>query len=71
MLEFYIIGKDLSKLIQIQEKLIQLLDDIRNEKVIRDNDTTIRTVKLLNGGGMVKNSDTGNYEVIAYFLCKI
>ena len=70
-LEFNIIGKDLNKLLAIRQKLIELLDDTRNEKIIKDTDTTIRSTKLLNGGGMAKNPETGNYEIILYFLIKI
>ena len=55
-LEFNIIGKDLNKLLAIRQKLIELLDDTRNEKIIKDTDTTIRSTKLLNGGGMAKKS---------------
>jgi hypothetical protein len=70
-IEFNIIGKDLNKLLTIRQKLIELLDDTRNEIIIKDNDTTIRNTKLLNGGGMAKNPETGNYEIILYFLIKI
>jgi len=70
-IEFNVIGKDLSKLITIKERLIDLLDDPRNEKIIKDNDTVIRHSSLLNGGGMVKNPETGNYEVVAFFMIKI
>ncbi len=69
--EFRLISKDLNKLIAIQERLINLLDDPRGEKIIKDDDTTIRSTKLLNGGGQVNNEDTGNYEIVVYFLCQI
>lgn len=66
-IEFNIVGKDLAKLMQIQNRLIYLLDDPRNEKHIEN----IYHTELLNGGGIVKNPDTGNYEIILYFLYKI
>ncbi|EHQ90169.1 hypothetical protein [Desulfosporosinus youngiae] len=69
--EFRLISKDLSKLIAIQSRLINLLDDPRGKKIIKDTETVIRSTKLLNGGGMVKNESTGNYEVVVYFLCQI
>lgn len=70
-LEFRVIGKDLAKLIAIQSRLINLLDDPRGENIIKDESTTIRHSKLLNGGGMLFNETTGNHELILYFLCKI
>lgn len=64
-LEFNLIGKDLSKLLQLHNRLITLLDDMQTINL--DN---IRYIKLLNGGGMIKNPDTGNYHIILYFLVK-
>ena len=69
--EFRLISKDLNKLIALQSRLINLLDDHRGEKIIKDSETVIRSTKLLNGGGQVKNEDTGNYEMVVYFLCQI
>lgn len=69
--EFRLISKDLNKLIAIQSRLIKLLDDPREETIIKDDETTIRNIKLLNGGGFWKNPDTGNHEMVVYFLCKI
>ena len=70
-IEFNIIGSDLSKLLSIKFKLIDLLDDPRGEKQIKDNEAVVRHSKLLNGGGMTKNPNTGNFEIIVFFLCKI
>jgi hypothetical protein len=69
--EFRVIGDDLSQLILIQDRLIKLLDDPQNRIIIKDENTTIRHSKLLNGGGFAKNPDTGNFEMIVYFLFKI
>jgi hypothetical protein len=70
-IEFRIIGKDLEKLTAIQSRLIKLLDDPRNENIIKSQDTFIRHTKLLNGGGMAINPSTGNYEIVIFFLIKI
>lgn len=70
-IEFNVIGKDLNTLIEIQNRLIQLLDDYRSEFVIEDADSFIRQINLINGGGQLKNPDTGNYEIILYFLGQI
>ncbi|SFQ22819.1 hypothetical protein [Caldicoprobacter faecalis] len=64
-LEFNLIGKDILKLLQLQNRLITLLDDM--QAINLDN---IRYIKLLNGGGMIKNPDTSNYHIILYFLVK-
>lgn len=66
-LEFNVICKDLSKGLVIQDRLITLLDEVR--EIIKIDG--IRTTKLLNGGGMVKNPETGNYHIVLYFLAKI
>lgn len=70
-IEFRLISKDLSKLFAIQSRLIKLLDDPRDEVIIKDDETAIRSRKLLNGGGSWKNPETGNYEMVVYFLCQI
>lgn len=70
-IEFNIIGTELDKLLSIKYKLIELLDDPRNERTIKDNEIVVRHSKLLNGGGMIKNPNTGNYEVVVFFLVKI
>jgi len=70
-IEFRLISKDLSKLLAIQSRLMKLLDDPRDKTIIKDDETTIRSIKLLNGGGFWKNPDTGNHEMVVYFLCKI
>lgn len=70
-IEFRLISKDLSKLIAIQSRLINLLDDTRGKMIIKDNETVIRSTKLLNGGGTVKNENTGNHETVVFFLCQI
>lgn len=61
--EFGIISKDLDKALLIKEKLIELLDNERNNIRIQG----IKQTLLLNGGGILKHQDTGNYEIIVYF----
>lgn len=69
--ELNVIGKDLSKLIKVKERLIELIDDPQNTKTIKDNNMTIRTSHLVNGGGITKNPETGNYHVVIFFTVKI
>lgn len=61
--EFGIISNDLNKALSIKEKLIELLDNERNNIRIDG----IKQTLLLNGGGILKHEDTGNYEIIVYF----
>jgi len=61
--EFNIISNDLNKALSIKEKLIDLLDNERNNVRIDG----IKQSLLLNGGGILKHEDTGNYEIIVYF----
>lgn len=68
--EFRIISKDVSKTLTIQERLIELLDKVRQEYLI-DGETVIRTIDLLNGGGTVKSPDYDKWETIVFFLAKI
>lgn len=65
--EFDIIGKDISKLLSLKDRIIELLDDPRNSKTIKDENTTILTSELVNGGGVAKNNETNNFNVIVYF----
>lgn len=69
-IEFRIIGKDLSKLTAIKSRLIKLLNYNRKTEIIRDKKVVIKDSKLLTGGGQVKNPNTGNYELVIYFLIK-
>ncbi|MCG8483471.1 MAG: hypothetical protein MJA31_09200, partial [Clostridia bacterium] len=61
--EFKIVGDDLTKVQAIREKVIDLLDDPRGEKIIKNENTVVRHSKLFEGGEMNKNSDTGNFEM--------
>ncbi len=69
-IEFRIIGQDLSKLTAIKSRLIKLLNYNRDSIVIRNDKVVIKDSKLLTGGGQIKNPNTGNFELIIYFLIK-
>jgi len=68
---FNIIGRKLRKLLELQDRLIELLDETRQPIIIQDEGEAIKYIKLLNGGGIIKNPQTDNYEIILYFLCKV
>lgn len=65
------IGKDISKLLQIQDRVENLLDNYRHNKFIIDENNAIRSIELLNGGGQVFDETSGNYTLVSYFLFKI
>jgi hypothetical protein len=70
-LEINVIGTNLPKLLKVNKRLIELIDDPRNEKNIKDENITITSSALTSGGGTVKNSETGNFIIITYFKLKI
>jgi hypothetical protein len=57
--------------IEIKDNVIQLLDIYYKHCKIQNEDTTIRSIKLVNGGGLIKNPDTGEYNSIIYFQVKL
>ncbi|HHV26004.1 MAG TPA: hypothetical protein GXX63_02270 [Tissierellia bacterium] len=70
-LTFHIISSDMNKTVEIEKELISYLNDPRGEKLIRDNDTYIRNIQVLRGGGRIYNQDKDNWMSVVYFLCKI
>jgi hypothetical protein len=70
-IEFRLIDKNLSKLNALQSRLITLLDNPRERLILNDENTVIRDVHLLNGGGTLKNPSTDNFETIVFFLCRV
>lgn len=71
LVEFNIVGKDLNIVINIEKKLIEILDDTRNTNIIKDENNTIHSIRLANGGGIVKNPETENYHSILFFIARI
>lgn len=65
------IGKDITKLLQIQDRTEYLLDNFRHNKFIIDGNNQIRSIELLNGGGQIYDEETKNYTLVSYFLFKI
>ena len=70
-LEFNIIGNDLPKLTRVNKRLIELFDDPRNEKIIKDENITVTSSHLTSGGGTSRNNETGNFVIVTYFSIKI
>ena len=70
-LDIRIVGKDKLKLLTIKDTIITLLDNFNKQTKIKDDTTTIRHTRLVNGGGVIKNPESGEYNVLVYFLVKI
>lgn len=70
-LDIRIVSKDKLKLLTIKEAIINLLDNFNRPTKIEDSETIIRHTRLINGGGMIKDEDKGEYNLLVYFLVKI
>lgn len=68
--EFRIVSAISTATLNIQKRLIEVLDKVRQE-YLTDGDTVIRRISLLNGGGTVKSPDYDKWETIVFFLAKI
>lgn len=65
-IDIRVVSKSKLSLLTIKEQLIKLLDDHNRTTHISDSDTTIRKIKLINGGGIAK-ADNGDYYAFLYF----
>lgn len=67
------IGKDLNKLLQMQNSVDNLLDKYKsdNKDFIKDENDVIRSIELLNGGGQIYDETSKNYTFVSYFLFQI
>lgn len=70
-LEFNVIGNDLPKLMEVNKRLIELFDDTRNDKIIKDENITVTSSHLTSGGGTARNNETGNFVIVTYFSIRI
>ncbi len=70
-LDLKVVCKDKLSLFPIKDRLIEILDNFNKPTKIKDSNITIRSTRLINGGGIVKNIDSGEYNLLIYFLIKI
>ncbi len=68
-LTFHIVSSNMEKVIAIEKELIDYLNDPRKEKIIRNNDTYIRNIQVLSGGGRIRTPEN-DYMSVVYFLLK-
>ncbi|TCT16403.1 hypothetical protein EDC18_102422 [Natranaerovirga pectinivora] len=69
-LTFNIESPNVEKVISIEEELIKYLNDVRCEKLIKNEDTFIRNIQVLNGGGKIRLPE-GNWRSVIFFLLKL
>lgn len=50
----------------IERLLIDYLNDVRGEKIIKNDNTFIRNISILNGGGTVRTPE-GDFMAVLYF----
>jgi len=70
-LDLRCISKDKLKLFEVKDRLIEILDNFNKPTNIKNEELTIRNSKLINGGGIIKDEENGDYHLIVYFLVKI
>lgn len=70
-LDVRIISEDKLKLFPIKDRLIEILDNFNKPTKIKDSEIIIRHTRLINGGGIIKNEESGEYHLLVYFLVKI
>jgi hypothetical protein len=67
--EIRLFGKDIMKLMQLEKAVIKRLDWTRQQNISNSN-STIYNCELLNGGGTIKDSETGVIETLLFFMIK-
>jgi hypothetical protein len=71
LLDIRAVSNNSLKAIEIKDNVIQLLDVYYKSCTIKNEDITIRSIKLVNGGGLIKDNEKNNYNSIIYFEVKI
>lgn len=66
-LDIRVIGKDKLKVLENKDKLIKALDIYDKACKIQDEEMTIRKINLVNGGGLIFNDETNEYNAVCYF----
>ena len=70
-LDLHIVGKDKLRLFDVKDNVIETLDNFNKPTKIKDSTVTIRHTKLINGGGIAKNQESGEYYLFVYFLVRV
>ena len=68
-LTFHIVSPEAQTVKDIEKELIEYLNDVRGEVIIRNKDTFITNIQVLQGGGMIRTPES-DYLSVVYFLLK-
>lgn len=70
-LDIRCVSKEPLQVIEIKDKVINALDIYYKFCKINNEQFVIRSIKLLNGGGTIKNEEKGEYNALVYFYVTI
>lgn len=68
-LTFHIVSETIQQTKAIEKELIDYLNDPRGEIIIKNEDTYIRNIQVLQGGGIIRTPED-NYLSVVYFIAK-
>lgn len=68
-LTFHIVSPTIQQTKAIEKELIDYLNDPRGEIIIKNEDTYIRNIQVLNGGGIIRTPEN-DYLSVVYFIAK-
>ncbi|MSU01408.1 hypothetical protein [Tissierella pigra] len=68
-LTFHIVSPTPQVVKDIEKELISYLNDPRGEKIIKNDDTYIRNIQVLNGGGTIRTPEN-DYLSVVYFIAR-
>ncbi|WP_346874232.1 hypothetical protein [Clostridium sp. UBA5988] len=68
-IEVRLFSKDIMKLMKLEKSVIDRLDWTRQQNISNSN-SIIYDCELLNGGGTIKDSETGVIETLLFFMLK-
>lgn len=68
-LTFHLVSPEPQRVKDIEKELMSYLNDPRGEKIIKNDDTYIRNIQVLNGGGTIRTPE-GDFLGVVYFIAK-
>ncbi|WP_313757187.1 hypothetical protein [Tissierella sp.] len=68
-LTFHIVSPTPQKVKDTEREVIDYLNDPRGEKIIKNDDTFIRNIQVLNGGGTIRTPEN-DYLSVVYFIVR-
>lgn len=68
-LTFHLVSPTPQTVKAIEKELIDYLNDPRGEKIIKNDNTYIRNIQVLNGGGTIRTPEN-DYLAVVYFIVR-